>query len=61
MITRSRSRKVNCWDNALVESFFKTLKTEDIYGNKLISKNRWNEIYLKLLKFDTIEKEGILL
>jgi len=38
MITRNRSRKWNCWDNAVAESFFKTLKTEQIYGNKLISK-----------------------
>ena len=38
------SRKVNCCYNALAESFFKTLKTEEIYGNKLLSKNRWNEI-----------------
>jgi hypothetical protein len=35
-----------------------TLKTEQIYGNKLISKNRWNEIYLNLLKFGTIEKKA---
>ncbi|MEZ5199560.1 MAG: IS3 family transposase [Bacteroidales bacterium] len=27
------SRKANCWDNAVAESFFKTLKTELIYGN----------------------------
>jgi putative transposase len=38
MITRSRSRKGNYWDNAVAKSFFKTLKTEQIYGNKLISK-----------------------
>ena len=31
------SRKGNCWDNAVAESFFKTLKSEQIYGNKLIS------------------------
>ncbi len=40
MITRNRSRKGNCWDNAVVESFFKTLKTEQIYGNNLISKEQ---------------------
>jgi putative transposase len=40
IITRSRSRKGNCWDNAVAESFFKTLKTEQIYGNKLISKDQ---------------------
>ena len=26
------SRKGNCWDNAVAESFFKTLKCELIYG-----------------------------
>lgn len=39
-IRRSMSRKGNCWDNAVAESFFKSLKTELIYGNKLISKER---------------------
>ena len=38
--TRSMSRKGNCWDNAVAESFFKTLKSEQIYGNKLISKKQ---------------------
>ena len=28
---QSQSRKANCWDNAVVESFFHTLKTEAIY------------------------------
>jgi putative transposase len=30
-ILQSQSRKANCWDNAVVESFFHTLKTEAIY------------------------------
>ena len=34
------SRKGNCWDNAVAESFFKSLKTELIYGNKLIFKKQ---------------------
>jgi len=25
------SRRGNCWDNAVIESFFKTLKTEVVY------------------------------
>ena len=33
-ITRSMSRKGNCWDNAVAESFFKTLKVELIYQNR---------------------------
>jgi transposase InsO family protein len=27
----SMSRRANCWDNAAMESFFKTLKVERIY------------------------------
>lgn len=34
LITQSMSRKGNCWDNAVAESFFKTLKTELIYHEK---------------------------
>ena len=28
------SRKGDCWDNAVAESFFKTIKTESIYRQK---------------------------
>ena len=33
-VRRSMSRKGNCWDNAVAESFFKTLKVELVYHNK---------------------------
>lgn len=33
-IKQSMSRKGNCWDNAVAESFFHTLKTELIYHEK---------------------------
>jgi putative transposase len=39
-VTRSMSRKGNCWDNAVAESFFKSLKSELIYGNKLTTKEQ---------------------
>lgn len=39
-ICQSMSRKGNCWDNAVAESFFKSLKAELIYGRKLISKEQ---------------------
>ena len=39
-VIRSMSRKGNCWDNAVAESFFKSLKTELIYGSKLITKEQ---------------------
>lgn len=50
IINRSMSRKGNCWDNAVAESFFKTLKTELIYGNKLISREQ-----MELVIFEYIE------
>src|SRR5690606_29482737 len=36
-VERSMSRKGNCWDNAVAESFFKTIKTELIYLNRYLN------------------------
>lgn len=36
-VVQSMSRKDNCWDNAVAESFFRSLKCEMIYGNKTFS------------------------
>ena len=45
-IRQSMSRKGNCWDNAVAESFFKSLKTELIYGTKLMgAKQMKNRIF----------------
>lgn len=38
-IIRSMSKKGDCWDNAVAESFFKTLKAELIYQNKYQTKH----------------------
>ncbi|MBC7643276.1 MAG: IS3 family transposase [Flavobacterium sp.] len=38
------------WDNSVAKSFFKSLKTELIYGNKLINKEQ-----MKLEIFEHIE------
>lgn len=67
------SRKGNCWDNAVAESFFKPLKTELIYGYKLIFKKQMeSEIfqYIEIwynrkrrhssLNYKTIEEFNIL-
>ena len=32
LVTRSMSRKGDCWDNAVAESFFKSMKAEEVYG-----------------------------
>ena len=34
LIKQSMSRKGNCWDNAVAESFFKSLKVEWVYAHK---------------------------
>jgi transposase InsO family protein len=49
-ITVSMSRKGNCWDNAVAESFFATLKTELVY------RRRWrNRLELRTALFEYIE------
>ena len=40
LITQSMSRKGNCWDNAVAESFFKTIKIEWIYGQNYINQEQ---------------------
>jgi len=47
-ITQSMSRKGNCWDNAVAESFFKTIKYEWIYRFKYKS---FDELYLSIKKY----------
>ena len=37
-VLQSMSRKGNCWDNAVAESFFKTMKTELIYHRKFATR-----------------------
>ena len=44
-ITQSMSRKGNCWDNAVAESFFKTIKHEWLYRFKFFSYLKLQEIY----------------
>ncbi|UKT66151.1 IS3 family transposase [Pedobacter mucosus] len=39
-IIQSMSRKGNCWDNAVAESFFKTMKTEMVYQNTFKTKKQ---------------------
>jgi putative transposase len=39
-IVCSMSRKGNCWDNAPMESFFHTLKTEHVYWESLLTRTQ---------------------
>ena len=40
LVTRSMSRKANCWDNAVAESFFKTLKTELVHRQNFATREK---------------------
>ncbi|WP_414647102.1 IS3 family transposase, partial [Chitinophaga sp.] len=48
--TITHGRKGNCWDNAVAESFFKSLKTECVYQHKFINKEQ-----AALIVFEYIE------
>ncbi len=40
LVKKSMSRKGNCWDNAVAESFFKSLKVEWVYYHKYGSRSQ---------------------
>lgn len=47
--TRSMSRKGNCWDNAVAESFFKTLKVEKLYKHIFKSENELKTVLFRYI------------
>ena len=47
-IKQSMSRKGNCWDNAVAESFFKTIKHEWLNRYKL---NNQKQLYYSIDKY----------
>src|SRR5690554_4671772 len=49
-LEQSISGKGNCWDNAVAESFFKTFKSELVYGTKLKTREQ-----MRLQVFEYIE------
>lgn len=48
LVTQSMSRKGNCWDNAVAESFFKTLKSE--WSNRFVYKNH-HQVELSMFEY----------
>ena len=46
----SMSRKGDCWDNAVAESFFSTLKNELIYGQRFISRDQARSEIFKFIE-----------
>ena len=48
-LTQSMSRKGNCWDNAVAESFFKTIKTEELDRHPLIKADQLFSLIFKYI------------
>ena len=49
-ITQSMSRKGNCWDNAVAESFFKSLKSDLVYENTFYTKKQAKQEIFKYIE-----------
>ncbi len=50
-ITQSMSRKGNCWDNAVAESFFKTLKNDLVYQRYFYTKRQAKAEIFEYIEF----------
>jgi putative transposase len=55
----SMSGKGNCWDNAVMESFYRSLKVELIYQNHSRQEEKLKEISLNTLRYFTTGKDCI--
>jgi hypothetical protein len=49
-VTPSMSRKGNCWDNAVMESFFATLKVECIREERLVTRARAHRVVFEYIE-----------
>lgn len=49
-IVQSMSRKGDCWDNAVAESFFHTLKTEAIYHHKFKTREEAKSVVFEYIE-----------
>ena len=49
------SRKGNCWDNAVAESFFKTLKSDLVYQTYFYTKSQAKREIFEYISSITIE------
>jgi transposase InsO family protein len=49
-LVQSMSRKGNCWDNAVAESFFASLKKQAIYGTPLTTREQTRQIVFEYIE-----------
>jgi transposase InsO family protein len=53
------SKKGECYDNAVAESFFNTLKTEFISQQTMLQEHKQRVLYLNILKYFTTRLDGM--
>tara|TARA_B100001094_G_scaffold333467_1_gene413011 strand:+ start:17639 stop:18055 length:417 start_codon:yes stop_codon:yes gene_type:complete len=53
---QSMSRKGNCWDNAVAESFFHSLKVEVLHGEKMMSREATRQTVFEYIEVDYNQK-----
>ena len=58
-IVASMSGTGNCYDNAAMESFFHTLKTEHVYFEYYLTRKQQCKVFLNMWKFFIIENAVI--
>ena len=51
-LTQSMSRRGNCWDNAVAESFFVTLKKQAIYGERFLTREAAKQQIFEYIECD---------
>ena len=44
------SRKGNCWDNAVMESFFHSMKVELLYGRRYYTKEKTEQLIFEYIE-----------
>jgi len=49
-IIQSMSKKGDCWDNAVAESFFHSLKTELVHHEKFLTRKEANEMIFEYIE-----------
>jgi putative transposase len=49
-LVQSMSRKANCWDNAVAESFFASLKKQAIYGHALTDREQMRQVVFEYIE-----------
>jgi transposase InsO family protein len=50
-LVQSMSRRGNCWDNAVAESFFATLKKQAVHGERFVSRQQAKQLIFEYIEF----------